>query len=311
MSLLSATQGRPERVFSLLDLLHAHSGRLARGEVFEWLAPTFEAGDGASSGVPGGKKAKQTAVEQIISAARSLGFVADGSDPIVLLPPADVAPSSLEALADSVHHRLADAPADDSDYPLLEVYAWFVVKTAQQQGTGWPPSDLTVGHLADQIASELRPNRVDTGEDRIFNSTKLSPWRDWMTFLGLGWTGPSLPHFYPDATIRLGRELRRPSLPLKSGVDLDAQDVVAALATAMPYLDGGLLFRAVASTLGWTPPVNQLSPVLSTALRELHDDGVIRLQGRGDAKKALMLTTDRLHKISFIESIRIVATEAS
>ena len=308
MSLLSETQGRPERVFSLLDLLHAHGGQLARGEVLDWLAPAFDADDGVSSGVPDGKKPRQIAVGAIIGAARSLGFVAESSDPIALKYPADGPPSSLEALADSVHHRLANAPADDSDYTLLEVYAWFVVKTAQQ-GSGWPLSDMTVVHLADQIASELRPNRVDAGKERIFNSTKFSAWRDWIIFLGLGWTGPSLPNFYPDATIRLGRELRRPSLPLKSGVDLDAQDVVDALAGAMPYLDGGPLFRSVASTLGWTPPANQLSPVLSMALRELHDDGVILLQGRGDAKRALMLATDRLHKISFIESIRIVARE--
>jgi len=41
MSLLSSTQGTPERVWSLVSALHANGGTLDRTETIEWLNPGF------------------------------------------------------------------------------------------------------------------------------------------------------------------------------------------------------------------------------------------------------------------------------
>ena len=41
MSLLSSTQGTPERVLSLLQVLAAHDGQMDRADLLAWLNPAF------------------------------------------------------------------------------------------------------------------------------------------------------------------------------------------------------------------------------------------------------------------------------
>jgi hypothetical protein len=48
MSLLSTPTGRPDRVFSLISLVHALGGRVSASAAKEWLAPAYRSADNAT-----------------------------------------------------------------------------------------------------------------------------------------------------------------------------------------------------------------------------------------------------------------------
>ena len=67
MALLTATQGTPHRVWSLLQFLDASDGQLSREEVGQWMNPEVYV-----EGKP--TQSDQSAVNQTIEAAAGLGM---------------------------------------------------------------------------------------------------------------------------------------------------------------------------------------------------------------------------------------------
>src|SRR5437762_5592214 len=109
MSLMSDTQGTPERVWSLVRLLGAHGGEMPRHDVKEWLDPLE-------------RDTLGTAVANTIGAASSLGLVStDNNGKSLRLEVSDL-PRDIDCFSDWVHDRLAKLPGDDSDAIVLAAF---------------------------------------------------------------------------------------------------------------------------------------------------------------------------------------------
>ena len=284
MSLLSDIQGRPEGVHSLLQLLAAFGGRLPRDEITTWMMPaSFRREEKSVS-----------AVSQTIGCARSLGLAEDrGSDVCLAV---DTVSHDPGGFADLVHARLRDAAAD-ADRVMFLAYAYFILRTEQEQGTGWI-DDRSVKEVAGQLNSVLQVAE-NSDEEGNFNSSKYPAWRAWMVTMGLGFEASTiLPSFFPQPSERLGRELPALIAILGQGEEIPAFSFLEALAQRMPYLDGGHIYHEVAARMRWRPSGDALGIVLSEALRELHDEGRFELVMRGDAADAVSLAPDPIHKPS-------------
>ena len=283
MSLLSSTQGTPERVWSLINLLQAHQGSLPREEVFEWLSPPF---------VQAGQRRLITGESdgQAVGAATSLDLV-KREGPLLAL--AASVPKSFRDFSDQVHARLCSIDESDPDYVVLETFAWVAVEVERRGSTGWAAS-------SPQDFADAAEHALGGSGERRFNSTKLPPWRRWITLLGLGVELPGA-GFYPYVADRVRRELAASRLP--RGVELKAPEVLAALSRRAPYLDGGALFSSVADRVGMRLPSRRVSRLLSTALRDLHEEGVLALSVRGDASELIELAPDGQHTIKTVQTI--------
>ena len=150
-------------------------------------------------------------------------------------------------------------------------------------------------------------NAALVGEDddgRLMNTTKVVAWRRWLAFIGLGVSIP-IPHTpdFPTPTARLARELERAAIA--PGTTMPAEQLVTFLAGRMPYLDRGRLFAQACQRIGHLPSSRRLSPLLSIALRDLHDDGTLKLTLSGDASTHVQLALDPAHTIDSFTAVSI------
>ena len=278
MALLAATQGTPERVFSLLRILAAHGDTMDRQALVGWLNPRFAIG-----GEPA--REEKTAVDQTIQAALGLGLIDSSQRQSVQLTISPV-PEDYTSFADVVHDRLTSMTPDEADFVLLEAFAWQAVQIEIEGSTQWI-DDWTADEFADKADAALTP--TGWNGDKRFNATKRAPWRRWIEFMGLGYPLPS-GHAYPYVTARLERQLCLGAVPI--GKELSAGEFMRAVSKHLPYLDGGSLFVEYASRLNLRMPDRSLSRLLSSALRDLQDDGVITLIVRGDSSENYTLAAD-------------------
>ncbi len=288
MSLLSSTSGTPERTLSLLQILAAHDGKMPRGEVVAWLNPRFVQGGVVAADSP-------VAAEQTIGAATSLNFVSVADGQYVLEAGLEI--GGLDDLADLTHQRLLSFPQDHPDAVLLQAFAFMVARAEQAKGTAWLHSS-TNKTIADAINAAL-PGRVDTSsEGRRFNETKVAPYWRWIVAIGLALDLPGDdPHLY--VAPRLARELVSSDLPV--GEEIPIRRVLDVVAERMPYMDGGNLYGAAAEKLGLPAQARAISPILSTALRDLDEEGLITLGARSDAAGLVTLAEDRFSRTKAIQ----------
>lgn len=284
MTLLSSPQGTPERVWSLIAGLAALGGTSPRAAYDDLLNPGFLR-DGAEV------KAKATLAADTHNAALSLGLVQSSRDHVSL---SAQVPSDFAGFADLVHDRLVSLEAVGADTAILEGFAWIVAQSDRLGGIEWI---YQTGRdaFADQANAGL------TGKD--MNTTRLPAWRRWLAFLGLGVIMPhdrNAPDF-PSPTRRMVRELER--LELSAGAKLGAGEFVSLLARRMPYLDRGRLFNQACQRIAHAPNGARLSPLYSSALRELHDEQSIRLVPSGDAAERIRLTEDSSHSIEAFTTV--------
>lgn len=286
MSLLSTPTGRAERVFSLLSLVGALGGRVKSGDATEWLAPQYRSADGAAAADSDRGAKTSERVREVFRVARDLNLLDSEKDDWVS---ARELPATRREFARHVHTHLRGLPAEDPDAVLLRAYAWCVAYS-EVHGMAALVS-MATKDLAREIAAGL--GRSSEGEDeKSFNPTKLSAWKDWMVFLGLGWIDlPGIPGFLPDPSRRIEEDLLT-LVPLDLRVD--ARSFVAAIAETFPYLDGGALFEEACTKGLARPPAGQLSRVLSQAIRALEDNAVLRFEMEGDAKNGIGLLPDPL-----------------
>lgn len=278
MSLLSDTQGRPERVWSLLRLLDALGGRAARDEIDTWMIPaSFRENEKSPS-----------QVSQTVGSARSLGLVEDDGNDLVLR--VDPLPEDMQAFTDLIHARLID-PQNEADSVLFRAYACVLLETARTGNTDWLVNQ-TLPDIAIYINRILV--RGENGDQRVFNKDKAPAWRAWMVALGLAVQGgKALPYLFPQPAERLTRELPAIADAHGRGVEIPAATFMAELGRRMPYLDGGQVYTRVAAQIaeehGWRLRAGWVSNVVSETLRDLHDEGAIELIARADSPDALSL----------------------
>lgn len=284
MTLLSSPQGTPERVWSLVAGLSALGGTSPRAAYDALLNPGFE-----RDGLP--VKAKATLASDAHNAALSLALVESARDQVSL---GSALPESFPDFADLVHDRLITLASGDGDAVILEGFAWMVAESDRQNGMQW----------IYQAGREEFAEQANFGlSGKEMNSTKAVAWRRWLAFLGLGVPMPterSAPDF-PSPAMRILRELDRADVA--AGSTLPAAEFVAMLARRMPYLDRGRLFAQACQRIGHAPTVNRLSPLLSAALRDLHDDQSLRLVPSGDAAERVRLSEDASHAIDAFTTV--------
>jgi len=301
MSLLSDTQGTPERVWSLLRLLDASGGAMPFADLNTWMNPDFR-------GKPADRDS-QGALRQTIGAAVSLG-VAEMTGRNQYRLAVDL-PNSLDGFADLVHRRLATTSSDDADSVMFEAYGAAVALTEKHGGTSW--AGRTKADVAADIDHALRPDENRDGERR-FNDTKYAPWVRWMTFLGLGYEVPvagGRTAFFPYPAERLLCELTALTENLPPEREHEADVVLHLLSRPLPYLDGGRFFLDAAERLAVSLPPRSLTRVMSGALRDLHDDEWLRLAMLGDTASAYTLARDPAHPLRTFKTVLIHAPETA
>jgi hypothetical protein len=294
MTLLSSPQGTPERVWSLVAGLSALGGTLQRATYDGLLNPGFER-DGNEV------KAKATLAADAHNAALSLNLVEGTRDQVTLTV---TAPQDFKGFADLVHDRLVALESGDADTTILEGFAWIVAESDRQGGLEW---------IYQSGRDELADKANEGLAGKEMNTTKAVAWRRWLMFMGPGITMPhdrGAPDF-PSPAARIARELRRPGLGLVSGANLPAREFLELLAKRMPYLDRGRLFLQACQRIGHVSTSGRLSPLLSAALRDLHDDHTLHLVPSGDAADRVRLSEDSAHPIDAFTTVILFPGEAS
>jgi len=287
VSLLSNTQGSPERVWSALAGL-AIFGEQSREELEAVLNP--------GSLKPEAGLVKLENVRQVIGAASSLGAVSgDRSATHTEVDSAMLANAA--SVADWMHGKLVSLPSDSKDAVVLEAYAWLVARSAQAGSANWI-YELTADGFADAAAAGLVGDDDDGGKK--MNSSKVVAWRRWLVFLGLAVPMPSPLLAQMSPTGRLAREIVRANM---RGTTLGADAFLESLAQRMPYLDRGTLFIQASRRLEWPPKNRLLSPLLSATLRELHDEGKVELQQLGDSRDVVSLASDPTHPVAGFDRV--------
>lgn len=260
-------------MYALLRLLHEAGEPLSSETLAGWLVPrnVIEREEVARP---------KEALDQTISAARSLRLISEGSP----ISPATAVPQTIESFADLAHHQLCTLPEDDANTVVLKVYTWFVIRAEQGAKSLHRPSREAL--VTEIDAAFPRPEEEQA---KTFNSTKIKPWARWASFLGLGSELPNCP-FFPYPAERVLHELRAIAAEQGFDKDLEFLEVRDELSKRMPYLDGGEIFHKMSQRLSFR--TRTLSRVLSVVLRDLHQEGHIRLTALGDSAERVPFAPD-------------------
>ena len=280
MSILSSTQGTPERVYAIIQASR-QAPALAVDELFTLFNPGV-AIDGEIRERP------KAIIDNVQDVSKIMGLGEDAS------------PMSFISWSDEVHDRLLTLADDDLDAVVLRSYAWIVAESYKRRNVSWFLTEKA-SDLSDLVKSGL--GQTANG-DPSMNTTKLPALRKWLVFLGLLAQVPLLKvRELPTPAKRIHRELKRSDL--SQGKTLSAEEFVSWIAAKMPYLDGGRLFTAATERMPHLWTAKSLSPVLSIALQDLHDRDVIRLQVVGDTGSATRLNGDSTHKFTSFHAVEI------
>jgi hypothetical protein len=295
VSILSSPQGTPERVWSLVAGVEALGGALERSEAVNLLDPAF---------IRDGEPVQGEGFAQTLQAATSIGIIlADEQNKDLLRLNPSFKGKDFLGFGDWVYDHLVGLESGDKDAVLLQTYAWLAVESDRQKSIAWIHTKTNPA-LADEADKALPTGADDDGGRRI-NPTKLTPWRRWLAFLGLMVTIPGSPIelYHPSAESRAAAELTRLTFP--QGGEIPADTFLTELSKRLPYFDGGRFFNEVAKRVGHSPNPGQLSPLLSTTLRNLHDEGLIELRIRGDAANVIRLSNDDTHRLQSFHAVVI------
>lgn len=295
MSVFSDTQGTPERVYALIRLIEAVGSSLPRKVAADLLDPKFTLGRSVDQ--------ERSDFTQTLRAAASLGLIeeADG----ILANAGAAAPSTYLEFGDLVHARLVAAPLDDSNGVVLDAFALFAERL-EAEGDGQWLATASNDALADQVRNLLAAKRPETG---TFNSTRVAPLAKWTGAIGLTAEVTARQRPILDVSRRLARELRTlPGETREAGLSSSA--FVTWVLDRMPYLPGGSRYVSLFGAVG-TAGAGRIPIVLSAALRDLHDDGTIRLDAMGDASGSARLAEDRFHALKAFDIVRMPVAEAA
>ncbi|KQY25906.1 hypothetical protein ASD32_25840 [Rhizobium sp. Root483D2] len=290
--MLSSTQGTSERVWSLIALLREHDGKISRAEAAAWLNPEFLK-DGQTVGEKSGT------FGQIQGAATSMGAASLVGQELQLNPACEA--ETYDQFADWLYRQLIELTPQEKDALFLELFAWMMCESAKRQTSGWLIG-MTNSEFADRAEAALPSGAIDDVESRM-NQTKVPFVRRWLVFLGLMEEINANPPSEIDMSRRLRREIKR--LGLDREVPIEAEEFLRIVRQKMPFIDGGRMYLDAARRINFTPDPRQLSPVLSEALRDLHDDGTLELNVLGDLSSNLRLHPNATHKVSAFYAVTV------
>ena len=161
----------------------------------------------------------------------------------------------------------------------------------------------------DEISKRFKIDMDPRGEEelleegRLFNPTKLNGWLTWASFLGWGWymtVGKEM--LMPDAHKRL-----IPVLPLllPDTKETSFSQFAEKMAEICLELDGGSLFeKCWQASRSAELRSNQLSLMLSTSLRSLHDNRKLRLISHAHATQVWQLYPAQAHPLQRLTHIQ-------
>jgi hypothetical protein len=296
MALLAATQGTPERLWAIVKVVAAHGGTIPRAELQQWLKPRW---GGISD--PAREEKDRSLVNQTLQAASGIGLIETSREKVDLL--VSSLPADISEFADLVHELLLAQLEHSSDSDILDAFACAAVETELRLNRQWL-SDSTAAQIADLFTRSLKPRAVETTDQR-YNTSRHATWMRWVEFVGLNETISSRTTLL-SVTNRLYRALRTSELPRDHAII--PEDFMKWVASTLPYLDNGTLFLAAAKRMGYVPG-NTASRLLSAALRDLHEDGHIRLVlPRGDAQVAAKLAADQLSDVQAFNAVMLMGS---
>lgn len=196
----------------------------------------------------------------------------------------------LFAVCSDAAARQHDAAIPQRD--LLVALTWWCAQDPYGPPIGW------------QEVGRLLSHDLGTGF-ASFPIGNSNPWQSfirWATALGFaehdGLTPRSTSTLVPDITRAVKTILRT----RESGGETTASRLIALLQTRLPMIDGGLLATALRSE--WNLPAgrraaaNALDVALSHALLRCEEDGVLKLENRSDAEKALLSDGPEVRPVS-------------
>ncbi|WP_434718131.1 hypothetical protein P5W98_00665 [Paraburkholderia sp. A1BS-2L] len=281
----------PVQLEVVLDLLYAIRQKSATAESVRALLQP--------QGLPGlTNKSNQAHLH--LNAAKELGLVAEEDEGNLRLNYAvrNDRPTPREAILDAFDRVALGSP--DVEPWFGRLYSYVIMQLNDCVPTGEP--------VRVQLASDFNAGLADHIEKRNpLNSTKLTHYLRWYVYVGLGWFDP-MGRFIPDPTERLRRAL--PNI-FSDQRRLDAAPFMSALAVACPELDGGSLFMDMSSGR-YDFAARSCSRALAVGLRNLHEDGVIRLEcpkdsmgwgleRGGSVRVPGLLDSDRFDRVSLLQ----------
>lgn len=252
----------PIQLEVVLDVIHAVRSKTASADSIERLLQPKGLPDLTSS-------SKQAA--QHLSAARELALITqDGEGNYRLAKTVrEGRPTANQMILEAFDQLVL---SDVKIEPWFgRIYAFVVARSRVIPGARAARDDLCTEF------NDALPPHIDKANPA--NSTKLSHYLRWYSYVGLGWHDP-VGTFVPDPTVRLRRSLAK---IFASSKRLDAADFMSSLSAACPELDAGALFSEVAGS-AFNKADRVCTSALAVALRNLHDEGVIQLDCPADSQ---------------------------
>jgi hypothetical protein len=252
----------PVQLEVVLDVLHAIRTKTASTDSIERLIQPKGLPDLTSTG-------KQAA--QHLSAARDLRLITQDDEGNYRLAKTvrDGKPTATQMILEAFDQLVL---SDTKIEPWFgRLYAFVIARSRFIPGPAVARVDL-ITEFKDAL-----PPHIDKANP--VNSTKLPNYLRWYCYAGLGWHDPA-GTFVPDPTVRLRRSLAR---IFGSSTEMDASDFMSSLAAVCPELDGGALFSEVAAS-AFNKADRMCTSALAAALRNLHGEGVIRLDCPEDSQ---------------------------
>lgn len=250
----------PSRLEVLLEVLHAMQGRKADRDTLHSLMQP--------DGLPN-VSANSAQTKEHISAGESLGLIEKDAEGNFRLT------YKIRGEHDAKNRVIAAFEATVLAKPAVE--PWFARMYAFL--LQMPPTRVAEASLDDLAIAFMKQLPADIPPTNPVNRDKLRLYLRWYVHCGLGWLGPK-GEFVADPTTRLERAL--PAIFGKE-VKLEAAEFMSRVGAHCPELDGGNLFRDMGAA--WYSQNDRVCTVgFASALRNLHDEGGIRLRCPRDSK---------------------------
>lgn len=290
MEIINNNQVNPHRLHALVRLV----SRLRtpdRNDLLEMLQPPDLVGS-------------QEASKEVYRSAVNFWVIVEGENGTVSLHP-DIGKSQNIESSDSfcafMQKRLIGIADEKANNYLLNLFtAWYAV---QDEGVFRYSKKIEFREKFNETMG-FRDESESIEEGRMLSDEKLNGWLTWASFLGWGWRMKvkSLDLLIPDAHKRL--------IPVLPSLLPDAQETpfsqfAEKIAEICPELDGGILFeKCWQASRSAELRGNQLSLMLSTGLRSLHDNGKIRLIHYADSANEWQLYPAQAHPLQRVTHIQ-------